>query len=359
MQHPDEGTIHAWLDGALSAEEAAQVQAHVNECAQCQVVVAEARGFIAASSRILTALDNAPRGVIPATVTSRKVIAPWVWRIAATVMIVAAGTLVVVRKTGVNQSRLATATVEQTGATYDSSRSAESAAPTITPAPMARPAEVPSGQQGELPQARTAASSKIFPLSPRTPAPRAADKRSDATATAPSPILSAAAPQRFGGVTGNAPPPMAAGAADMGVAAENDLRIIGNRRAIGQKITLYEVASGDTVELAEQPEVQLNAAVVTGASAARSVAGQANVQTTQRATAKVSTPAADASAPPAAPPGPPPASATGMNTISWTDSSGRLIKLSGRHTPVELEQIRRRIEQLRQDARADSVKKNR
>jgi anti-sigma factor RsiW len=31
MQHPDEGTIHAWLDGALSPEEAARVEAHANE----------------------------------------------------------------------------------------------------------------------------------------------------------------------------------------------------------------------------------------------------------------------------------------------------------------------------------------
>ncbi|HEX7596331.1 MAG TPA: zf-HC2 domain-containing protein, partial [Gemmatimonadaceae bacterium] len=66
MQHLDEGTIHSWLDGALGPEEAAQVEAHVKECSQCAAAVAEARGFIAASSRILTALDNAPHGVIPA-----------------------------------------------------------------------------------------------------------------------------------------------------------------------------------------------------------------------------------------------------------------------------------------------------
>ena len=50
IQHLDEGTIHSWLDGALSADEAARVEAHVKECAQCQAAVAEARGFIAASS---------------------------------------------------------------------------------------------------------------------------------------------------------------------------------------------------------------------------------------------------------------------------------------------------------------------
>ena len=60
MQHLDEGTIHAWLDGALSADEAARAEAHVASCSACADAVAEARGLIAASSRILTALDNVP-----------------------------------------------------------------------------------------------------------------------------------------------------------------------------------------------------------------------------------------------------------------------------------------------------------
>ena len=60
MQHLDEGTIHAWLDGALSPDEAAAVERHAAECAACSALVAEARGLVAASSRILTALDAAP-----------------------------------------------------------------------------------------------------------------------------------------------------------------------------------------------------------------------------------------------------------------------------------------------------------
>ena len=65
MQHLDEGTIHAWLDGQLPREEAQQVETHVAECRQCADAVAEARGLIAASSRILTALDDVPRDVVP------------------------------------------------------------------------------------------------------------------------------------------------------------------------------------------------------------------------------------------------------------------------------------------------------
>ena len=66
MQHPDEGTIHAWLDGALSAEDARAFEAHMAECAGCAAAVTEARGLLAASSRILSALDSVPGGVLPA-----------------------------------------------------------------------------------------------------------------------------------------------------------------------------------------------------------------------------------------------------------------------------------------------------
>src|SRR5215207_1526761 len=64
--HPDEGTIHAWLDDALDAATAAQIAAHVRECAECAERVAEARGLIAGSSRIITALDDVPAGARPA-----------------------------------------------------------------------------------------------------------------------------------------------------------------------------------------------------------------------------------------------------------------------------------------------------
>src|SRR5436190_2209664 len=72
MQHLDEGTIHTWLDGALDASEAAGVERHVAECAQCAAAVAEARGFIAASARIVSSLDVVRGGVLPAHASARK-----------------------------------------------------------------------------------------------------------------------------------------------------------------------------------------------------------------------------------------------------------------------------------------------
>src|SRR3954468_4959563 len=379
MQHPDEGTIHAWLDGALTADEAVGVEAHVKQCAQCQAAVAEARGFIAASSRILTALDNAPRGVIPVTQPKRRA-APWVWRVAATILVVAAGTLVVVRRTGVNQSLSANAPLRAVQRTNDSSRNPESAPSTIVLSPASPASQVaPLNQRTQSP--------KDFRAVPRASSPMAANEAAEAgavrsglrtdrqqnnkiaavaenarsaqpSATAPSPApamaptLSAAAPQRFGGGMGKTARG-AASAADMAIAAEQPgVRPVGNRRAIGQKITLYEVAPGDTVELAEPTQLQLESVVVTGMSTMRTTTGQENVPAASRAAAKVMAPSADTSAPPAT-------SVAGVNTISWTDSAGRLIKLSGRHTTSELAQIRQRIEQSCAAARADSLKKNR
>jgi anti-sigma factor RsiW len=91
MNHLDEGTIHAWLDGALDAAQSADAEAHVKGCAECSAKVAEARGLIAASSRILTSLDDVPANVIPMKAPERKRsrrIAPWVSGLAAAVVLV-------------------------------------------------------------------------------------------------------------------------------------------------------------------------------------------------------------------------------------------------------------------------------
>jgi hypothetical protein len=66
MSRPDEGLIHTWLDGECSADEAAYVERMVATDPEWASAVAEARGLIAASSRIVSALDAVPVGVIPA-----------------------------------------------------------------------------------------------------------------------------------------------------------------------------------------------------------------------------------------------------------------------------------------------------
>jgi len=79
MQHLDEGTIHAWLDGALPADESAGVERHVAQCKECASLVAEARGMIAGASRIVSALDVVPGGVIPKS-SRAKTSSGSVWR---------------------------------------------------------------------------------------------------------------------------------------------------------------------------------------------------------------------------------------------------------------------------------------
>jgi hypothetical protein len=96
MQHLDEGTIHAWLDGALPADEAARIETHIEDCADCAERVAEARGLIAAAARIASALDVTPSGVIPAFGARKKSVRRW-WMgsaVAAT-LVVAVGTMLV------------------------------------------------------------------------------------------------------------------------------------------------------------------------------------------------------------------------------------------------------------------------
>ncbi|PYP64555.1 MAG: hypothetical protein DMD26_13070 [Gemmatimonadetes bacterium] len=116
MQHLDEGTIHAWLDGALDAEESARVEEHVAQCAACSAAVAEARGFAAGASRILTALDQTPGGVAPrsATFDAKPRRSPSLWAAlhltparaaAAALIFVAAGTALVARYANTPQPR--------------------------------------------------------------------------------------------------------------------------------------------------------------------------------------------------------------------------------------------------------------
>lgn len=64
-EFPDDAMIHAWLDGELGAVEAARVERLVAEDAEWAAAAAEARGLIAASSRILAALDVVAGDVIP------------------------------------------------------------------------------------------------------------------------------------------------------------------------------------------------------------------------------------------------------------------------------------------------------
>ena len=106
-EHPDEGTIHAWLDGALGDVESARLVAHITGCAACTRTVAEARGLIAGASRVVRALDDesagtavptwgdAARAALPAESSTWRAlrVTPARAAIAATLLVVAGLTL--------------------------------------------------------------------------------------------------------------------------------------------------------------------------------------------------------------------------------------------------------------------------
>ena len=148
MQHLEEGTIHAWLDGELSAAEQAQAERHVAECAECAAAVAEARGMIAGASRIVSALDvvhgAGGGGVLPRQ--AAKPAGPRsVWRslrltptraALAASLLVAAGALFTMDRASSN--KMIATPVAMSGPAAQ--MSAKSASPIPAASPMASPA---------------------------------------------------------------------------------------------------------------------------------------------------------------------------------------------------------------------------
>ena len=344
MQHLDEGTIHSWLDGALSAEEAARVEAHVAECPQCAAAVAEARGFIAASSRILTALDHVPRGVVPAVISVKWYNRP-AWRAAAAILVVAVGSLVVVRNSD-RTPAVAAASSDTIGVTNTGATQAQIVPPLPAATPM-RELQVPAVVAPSTRKAVAPSTQKA--VAPSTQKAVASDGASSRNPTSETDFSGKAAVA--GGLAG-APQALARLRSDevaaLDAAKEQaPLKVVGKPRTIGAKVTLYEVAPGDTVTFTEPSNVQLEAAVVTAMSrpaqpqARRSMEKSAATVTTQAAVAVPATPSLLVEV------------ANGVTTISWPDATtGNMLKLSGRMSVERLKEIRLRIEQERAAAAA-------
>ena len=391
MQHLDEGTIHSWLDGALAPDEAARVEAHVGECPECAAAVAEARGFIAASSRILTALDNAPRGVIPVAAPKRRV-DPIVWRVAATLLVVAAGTLAVFRNGG-REAATSSASTDTSATTItavapapqgpdETAKATAETAPAITrsenlPRNTAiagtQPTVKPTEKNVERRRATDAvgATKQTLAAAPplvsdfgkeRAPAPQPSmPARENAAVGQVSGVAAGQVSPSSGYANAEPAPPriLIRGNSSLltardSVTAVAPLKIAGTRRQIGARITLYEVAPNDTVTLTELMSTQLSAVVIgmptvpQEGRAAKSSAAAPPQQ--QRADAVVANPR----------PAPVTAieTANGVTTITWTDATtGGVLKLSGRIPAAQLQVIKFRIEQDRAAA-AEAARKN-
>lgn len=334
MQHLDEGTIHSWLDNALNPDEAARVEAHVAECPECAAAVAEARGFVAASSRILTALDDAPRGVVPAAAPIRRGSRAML-RAAATVLVVAAGSLVVFRNGGRETQRVTNASLS---AMKTVAPVASMNVDSTTATPEAAAAGIPT----------EANSSRRTAISSQQRNNASVEKRAAKTATADAVT---ATDQAF------TPSRIADAAVMAAVPGALSLKVVETPRRPGETVTVYEVPPGDTVTLTELIVARENppAVVPLGRQSAGQTAGMSTKARADAAVASgsgysgavgsVTAPAPAVSAPASAPQA---GFANPVRTIKWTDgTTGNTMMLSGRKSEAQLQEIRRRIEHER------------
>ena len=201
MSRPDEGLIHAWLDGELDAAESARIEALVQSDPAWSAAAAEARGLIAATSRIVSALDGVPANVIPAARaaaprTDAKVIplaakprgTPW-WALrAAAVLVVVAGTVVVMRNGTPEVAQAGAGSAATSMDLKDSAAAPLAAAP--APAASSPLTVAPTVAPTQLSSADRPADSRVAEQA--MPAPPVAALRNDA------------APQRLGAAGTNA-----------------------------------------------------------------------------------------------------------------------------------------------------------
>lgn len=372
MQHPDEGMIHSWLDGALSAEEATQMESHVATCPSCATAVAEARGFIAASSRILTALDDVPRGVVPA-VPARKRDLRVLWRAAAAMLVVAGGSLVVMREGG-PEAGIDNASKEAVTLTQSAAAPSQDAAGTSAVSAPARTDERTSSQPPAAVQAK--------PISTPSRASEGRTARSvDQDLSKQSDLRRAKEPASVAvgriGVADAVAPGIGTSQLQANVVLPEieatPLKVLKVERTIGSRRTTYEIAPSQTVTLTEPEPVQRSEVGMTagraapqrqattgsGARAVQPMAAEAASAPPPLAPMMESRAGADStsvrneasSAAKASPTSPSAAFVAVSNTISWRDPlTGKTLTLSGSLSVERLQEIRKRIERERAPA---------
>lgn len=174
MPYPDEGLLHAWLDGELDAAAAKRVEELVASDPAWATAAAEARGLMAASSRIVRALDHVSPNVIPKSKPPQHAPRWWVARIAALVVVVA-GTTIVLR-----QSEPRTALRQPAGPPIAADSSGRAQAPAAKAEPS--PASVAAAPEKKKTLQAEAVKEALTALSRSR-----AEPRSDAGVTAPVP----------------------------------------------------------------------------------------------------------------------------------------------------------------------------
>lgn len=335
MQHPDEGKIHTWLDGELASDEASSLEAHIADCPECSAKVAEARGLVAASSRILSALDVVPSGVIPSATPARR---PWYagtqLRAAAAVVIVAGASFLALR------NRDDAATMERVMSAPSSPPAADAAAsanPTerrrinaSSEQSVAIPAPVPAAPRAKSGAARRVGEAESSASSPPS-APQANEAQAlsgkvtgvEVEADFAAPKIDSAARRRMASVQADGL--MGRGvAAGVGAGIELRANLLSLRKVRSDSTqastrTVFEVSPGVEVILTEvaaaAPDSPMKQRAAITATAPRAAS------TAQRDEAKT----------------------TSVNIIRWTDGRGHLMTLAGPLVKEELEALRQRL----------------
>jgi hypothetical protein len=338
MRHLDEGTIHAWLDGALNEAKARQAEEHAARCTQCAMAVADARGFIAASSRILLALDDVPGGVVgrgagsalgarrsataaatATTTASGRRVRGWMLKVAASIVVVAA-TGVLISRSGVrvpSMSRVAESKMEAP------------AAPAVTVAENA-PAAAADKKTDALLKAKTAESTIVVgyvakPAAEPAPAP----------ATAPPTRQLAAVPAESARLDSNAVP------------VANQVAAVADRAAAGgaakRSVVSQEVVVPSGMRMVSEKTVTAQARVVQTRVYELSPGTEVTYSIFEPARDRAEASAAPANDSGAAEKDESADSDAGVNTIKWSDPTGTDFMLSGRLPLDSLRVIRQKL----------------
>lgn len=177
MSHTDDGTLHAYLDGELSAREAVELEQHVAGCADCRARLEEARALIKRAGSLL-ALAAPPARAAPPWPPATAALRRWrrhgvplAW---AATAVLALGTAWYVSRRTLPGDRSTPA-----APTVALRRQAEPRAATPPPAPVVTPQAAASSAAAAVPGPASGRPRADTAVAPVVVAERAAESRID------------------------------------------------------------------------------------------------------------------------------------------------------------------------------------
>lgn len=337
-QHPDEGTLHAYIDGELPRAEAEALEAHIAGCASCSAALAEARGLVAATSKVITALDAAPataRTTVPvvgrpSAVSATRASRPLIFRVpyarAAALLLLVGGSAFVADRSGVfdgsaRARSVSTAedAVQRSEPSVVAAPEAAAAAAAIAPASPA-PADLSSAAVGSASAAVRRKAAPRMAANTATDTFRAIRQQDVAAPTSLGRVESAAETRAPAQAAAPAPPPMVSAPLARAADAQLSEALVTGAMTPGARVSRYRTREGTVLTLTEET---LRTRFAEESDSRRTAAASA-----QRPTA----------APMAAPV---------MNSYRWSSpEQARTYTLTGPLSVAELEALSKRLSEL-------------